>query len=183
MWSKIDGFIVSVETVLSMSHFSCVRLPQMEPTFITDEIFITPGSGCKKHLKIKGTRNYYFKTIGYCSRTKVKSSLILRRFYATWPWALTLGLKCYYLWELYHDWVLVITFVLSADVARSIMGFVWINKIWAKTKTIQVQLLSYQIAHVFVRVYYDSLCEILWRDLKTFHGVFFIVNCFRDFRL
>ena len=44
-----------------------------------------PGSGCKKILKIKGTRNYYFKTIGYCSRTKVKSSLILRRFYATWP--------------------------------------------------------------------------------------------------
>ena len=38
------------------------------------------GSGCKKHLKIKGTRNYYFKTIGYCSRTKVKSSLTLRRF-------------------------------------------------------------------------------------------------------
>ena len=63
----------------------------MEPTFITDEIFITPGSGCKGHLKIKVTRNYYFKTIGYCSRTKVKSSLILRRFYATWPWALTLG--------------------------------------------------------------------------------------------
>ena len=34
-----------------------------------------PGSGCKKYLKIKG----------YSSRTKVKSSLILRRFYATWP--------------------------------------------------------------------------------------------------
>ena len=47
----------------------------------------SPGPGCKKHLKIKGTRSYYFKTIGYyCSRTKVKSPLILRRFYATWPW-------------------------------------------------------------------------------------------------
>ena len=69
--------------------------------------------GCKKHLKIKGTRNYYFKTIGYCSRTKVKSSLILRGFYLTWPWALTLGLKCYYLWELYHAWVLVITLTLQ----------------------------------------------------------------------
>ena len=46
----------------------------------------SPGPGCKKHLKIKGTRNYYFKTIGYCFRTKVKSPLILRRFYATWPW-------------------------------------------------------------------------------------------------
>ena len=71
---------------------------------------------------------FYFKTIGYCSRTKVNSSLILRRFYATWPWPLTLGLKCYYLWELYHAWVLVITFVLSTDVARSTMGLVWIKK-------------------------------------------------------
>ena len=44
-----------------------------------------PGSGCKQHLKIKGNRNYYFKTIRYCSRTKVKSSLILRGFYATGP--------------------------------------------------------------------------------------------------
>ena len=78
---------------------------------------------------------YYFKTIGYSSRTKVKSSLILRRFYATWPWPLTLGLKCYYLWELYHAWVLVITFVLSTDVARSTMGLVWIKKIWAETST------------------------------------------------
>ena len=30
------------------------------------------------------------KTIGYCSRTKVKSSLILRTFYATWPRSLLL---------------------------------------------------------------------------------------------
>ena len=126
------------------------------------------GRGCKKHLKIKGTRYYYFKTIGYCSRTKVKSSLILRRFYATCFLALTLGLKCYYLWELYHAWVLVITLVLSTDVARSAMGLVWINKIWAKTKTIQVQLLLYQSAHVCVRVYYDSLCQMLLRDLKTY---------------
>ena len=44
-----------------------------------------PGSGCKKYLEIKGTRNYYFKTLGYCSITKVNSSLIFRRFYATWP--------------------------------------------------------------------------------------------------
>ena len=43
------------------------------------------GSLCIKHLKIKGTRNYYFKTIGYCFRTKVKSPLILRMSYATWP--------------------------------------------------------------------------------------------------
>ena len=39
----------------------------------------------KRHLKIKGAHNYYFKTIGYCSSSKVKSRLILRRFYATWP--------------------------------------------------------------------------------------------------
>ena len=109
---------------MGMSHFSYIGLRQMEPTFITDEIFITPGSGCKKHLKIKGTRNYCFKTIGYCSRTKVEGSLILRRFYATWPWALTLGLKCYYLWELYHAWVLLNTLVLSTNVARSTMELV-----------------------------------------------------------
>ena len=47
---------------------------------------ISVAEGCKKHRKIKGTRNYYFKTIGYCSRTKVESSLILRRFHATWHW-------------------------------------------------------------------------------------------------
>ena len=35
-----------------------------------------PGSGSKKHFKIKGTRNYYFKTTGYCSRTKLTSSLL-----------------------------------------------------------------------------------------------------------
>ena len=45
----------------------------------------SPESGCKKHLQIEGTRNCYFQTIGYCSITKVKRSLILRRFYATWP--------------------------------------------------------------------------------------------------
>ena len=49
-----------------------------------------PGSGCKKHLEINGTRHYYFKTIGYCSRTKFKSPLILRRFYATWPKSLVI---------------------------------------------------------------------------------------------
>ena len=98
-----------------------------------------------------------------------KQQVILRGFYATRPWALTLGLKCYYLCrELYYAWVLVITLVLSTDVARSAMGLVSINKIWAKTKTIQVQLLLYQSAHVCVRVYYDSLCQMLLRDLKTY---------------
>ena len=45
--------------------------------FITDEVFYYSWvSVTKKHLKIKDTCNYYFKTIGYCSITKVKSSLI-----------------------------------------------------------------------------------------------------------
>ena len=49
-----------------------------------------------------------------------KQQVILRGFYETRPWALTLGLKCYYLCrELYHAWDLVITLVLSTDVARS----------------------------------------------------------------
>ena len=33
---------------MGMSNFSYIGLPQMEPTFITDEIFITPGSGLQK---------------------------------------------------------------------------------------------------------------------------------------
>ena len=89
--------------------------------------------------------------LGYCSRTKVKSCLILRRFYATWLLALTLGLKCYYLWELYPPWVLVNALVLSTNVARSTMSLVWIKK--KKAKTVQVHL-SYQSGHVCVRVYY-----------------------------
>ena len=122
-----------------------IGLLQMEPMFIPGvynrwDFYYWWVGVAKKHLKIKGTRNFYFKTIGYCCRTKVKSSLILRRFYATWHWALTLGLKCYYVWELYHAWA----------PARSTMGLVWINKIWAKTKTIQVHLLLYQSSHVCV---------------------------------
>ena len=33
---------------MGMSHFSCNGLPQMEPAFITDEVFITPASGLQK---------------------------------------------------------------------------------------------------------------------------------------
>ena len=72
--------------------------------------------------------------LGYCSRTKVKSCLILRRFYATWLLSLTLGLKCYYLWELYPPWVLVNALVLSTNVARSTMSLVWIKKKKLKLK-------------------------------------------------
>ena len=42
-----------------------------------------PGSGCKKHLKNKKTRNYYFKTISFCSRKMVKSPYELRKSYLT----------------------------------------------------------------------------------------------------
>ena len=34
MWSKINGFIVSIEAVMGMSHFLDIDLRQMEPTFI-----------------------------------------------------------------------------------------------------------------------------------------------------
>ena len=33
------------------------------------------GRVAKKNIKIKGTRNYYFKTIGYCSTTKFNLEL------------------------------------------------------------------------------------------------------------
>ena len=33
------------------------------------------GRVAKEHLKVKGTRNYYFKTIGYCSEQKLRALL------------------------------------------------------------------------------------------------------------
>ena len=36
-----------------------------------------PGSGCKKHLKIKETSNCDLKTTHYCSRTEVESLFVL----------------------------------------------------------------------------------------------------------
>ena len=38
---------------------------------------IWAGLQKKKNLKIKGTCNYYFRKVGYCFRTNVKSPLIL----------------------------------------------------------------------------------------------------------
>ena len=68
---------------------------------ISPLLVTSPGAGYKKHPKIKGTRNYYFQTIGYCSRTKVKHSCILRRFYTTWPWPLIIP----------YTWVAALTLI------------------------------------------------------------------------
>ena len=80
-----------------LSKGSLPLFPSLSSLFFpqTERLFtgFVLGRVAKKHLKIKGTRNYYFKTIGYCSRTKVKSPLILRRFYATWPWGADAFLK------------------------------------------------------------------------------------------
>ena len=85
-----------------LSKGSLPLFPSLSSLFFTQtERLFTGFVLCrvaKKHLKIKGTRNYYFKTIGYyCFRTKVKSPLILRRFlrrfYATWPWGADAFLK------------------------------------------------------------------------------------------
>ena len=128
------------------------------------------GLGCKKHLKIKETRNYYFKTIGYCSRTKVKSSLILRRFYATWPLALALGLKCYYLWELYHARVLVITYTCAFYKRCPFNHGACLNlkkKLKLKLKPFKYTS-SYTKVIAFVKEYTDdSLCQMLLRDLNN----------------
>ena len=66
VWQKVVSTKIIVTTLVTQG---------LQPSFLS-----CPGSGCKKHVKIKGIRNYYFKTIGYCSRTKVKRPLILRRF-------------------------------------------------------------------------------------------------------
>ena len=101
---------------MGMSHVSYIGLPQMGPTFITDEFFITPGMGrgCKTHHKIKGTRNYYFKTIGYLKTVLCNPAVGTNAWFK-----MLLPMP-----ELYHAWVLVITLVLSTDVARSTMGLV-----------------------------------------------------------
>ena len=140
----------------------------MEPTFITDEIFITPGSSCKRHLKIKGTRNYYFKTIGYCSRTKVKSSLILRRFYATWPWALTLGWKCYY----YGNFITLGSYLIYLCFLQTLPVQPWSLSEFKKKLKLKLKRFKYTSSHTkvvtFVWVYYDSPCQMLLIDLKTY---------------
>ena len=79
--------------LLQKDLFRCLKETEVWQKVVSTKIIVTlvtqglrpsflsrPRSGCKKHLKIKGIRNYYFKTIGYCSKTKVKRLLILRRF-------------------------------------------------------------------------------------------------------
>ena len=60
------------------------------------------------------------RELGYCSRTKVKSSLILRRFYATWPWPLFAHPS--------GCWVLTIRMSLGS---KSYIPFeVWLIRVW-----------------------------------------------------
>ena len=80
-------------SLLQKDLFRCLKEIEVWQKVVSTKIIVTlvtqglppsflsrPGSGCKKHLKIKGIRNCYFKTRGYCFRTKVKRPLILRRF-------------------------------------------------------------------------------------------------------
>ena len=69
--------------------------------------------------------------------------------------ALTLGLKCYYLWELYHARVLVITYTCDFYKRCPFSHGACLNwkKAKTKTKTIQVHLFLYQSGHVCERVY------------------------------
>ena len=66
--------------ILIYTRKSFIKLTPGDRPFTNSKVL---GLGCKKHFKIKGTRSYNFETIGYCSRTKLKSPLILRRFNAT----------------------------------------------------------------------------------------------------
>ena len=128
------------------------------------------GLGNKKHLKIKETCNYYFKTIGYCSITKVKSSLIKKVLCN-----LALGTNAWFK-MLLLIWTLLRSgpscYVHScAFYKRCPFNHAWglseLKKAKTKTKTIQVHLLLYQSGHVCERVYDDSLCQMLLRDLNN----------------
>ena len=66
--------------------------------------------------------------------------------------ALTLGLKCYYLWELYHARVLVITYTCDFYKRCPFSHGACLNLKKAKAKTIQVHLFLYQSGHVCERV-------------------------------
>ena len=66
--------------ILQVEQYICARMLFRPAVFLA-----ASRVGLQNHPKIKGTRNNYFKTRGYCSSTKVKSPFIWRRFYATWP--------------------------------------------------------------------------------------------------
>ena len=119
------------------------------------------GLGNKKHLKIKETCSYYFKTIGYCSITKVKSSLIKKVLCN-----LALGTNAWFkmlllMGTLSHSgpsYYVHLCFLQTLPVQP--WGLSELKKAKTKTKTIQVHLLLYQSGHVCERVYDDSLCAL-----------------------
>ena len=62
----------AIEKVIYAAHHIQLTSNQYHVIFLQVQ-----GRVAKNILKIKGTRNFYFKTIGSCSRTEVKSPLIL----------------------------------------------------------------------------------------------------------
>ena len=125
------------------------------------------GLGNKKHLKIKETCNYYFKAIGYCSITKVKSSLIKKVLCN-----LALGTNAWFkmlllIWTLLRSGpscYVHLCFLQTLPVQPWALSE--LKKAKTKTKTIQVHLLLYQSGHVFERVYTMIHCVLL-RDLHN----------------
>ena len=93
-------------------------------------------------------------------------------------WITSDGTNVYNRWDFYYSWALpmethhawVLNYHTCAFYRRCPFnqGACLINKIWAKTKTIQVQLLSYQIIPKCSRLCKDSPCQMLLRDLKTY---------------
>ena len=84
--------------------------------------------------------------------------------------ALTLGLKCYYLWELYHARVLVITYTCAFYKRCPFNHGACLNlKKKLKLKLIPFKnTSSYTKVVTFVKEYTDdSLCQMLLRDLNN----------------
>ena len=76
-----DNFFNITWRYYTANHTSCLSLrskwlPTDTRSKVSDQSFLQgQGRVAKKNIKIKGTRNYYFKTIGYCSTTKFNLEL------------------------------------------------------------------------------------------------------------